>query len=50
MHLLRQSDSQLFSGWRDYESVYDTRILQKVDFLADCAASLIKVSDELKLD
>ena len=41
---LRQSDAQLFAGWGSYPSISDTVMLEKIDCLADKAATLLKVA------
>ncbi len=40
---LRQSDSQLFSGWAHHPAVNDDSVLSTLDRLADKAAQLLKV-------
>lgn len=47
MRLLRQSDAQLFAGWGNHHSIQDTEILQKIDHLANKAASLLQVCNTL---
>lgn len=44
VRLLRQSDAQLFAGWRDHPSIYDATILRKIDSLAAKASQLLQVS------
>ena len=44
MRLLCQSDAQLFAGWRDNPSVYDAKILRKIDNLATKASHLLLAS------
>ena len=40
---LRQSDAQLFAGWGSHPSIGDAAMLEKIDRLANKAATLLKV-------
>ena len=40
---LRQSDAQLFAGWGSHPSISDAAMLEKIDHLANKAATLLKV-------
>lgn len=35
LRILRQSDAQLFSGWRHHPCIYDTQILHSIDLLVE---------------
>jgi len=41
VRLLRQSDAQMFIGWREYPSLYDTEILRKLGLLTAWAAEVL---------
>lgn len=43
MRTLRQSDAQLFAGWGSHPSIIDAAMLEKIDLLANKAATLLKV-------
>lgn len=44
VRLLRQSDAQLFAGWDGHPSINDVTTLEKIDCLANKAATLLQVS------
>ena len=44
VRLLRQSDAQLFAGWGGHPSINDVTTLEKIDYLANKAATLLQVS------
>jgi hypothetical protein len=40
--LLRQSDMQLFSGYSDFDSVYDSKILQTIDKIVEICKEMFQ--------
>ena len=44
VRLLRQTDAQIFAGWRDFPGLYDDRTLQALANVTDAAASVLRAA------